>query len=145
MEQRISAGGIIVQQNKVLLVQHAYENGLDFWVLPGGGVEGVEGFMKAAEREVFEETNLVVQAQRIAYIEDFIDEGRYVCKFWVYCKLQGGDLSTSNKEAEETFLKSVGFFTRDEIQTMNVFPPILKDSFWEDLAAGFPQIKYLSS
>jgi len=145
MEQRISAGGIIVQQNKVLLVHHAYENSFNFWVLPGGGVEGTEGFIKAAEREVYEETNLVVRAERIAYIEDFIDEGRYVCKFWVYCKQKSGVLSTANKVAEETFLKDAGFFSKDEIQTMDVFPPILKDAFWEDLVDGFPQIKYLGN
>ena len=145
MKQRISAGGIVVQQTKVLLVHHHRENNFDFWVLPGGGVESGEGFMRAAEREVLEETNLVVRANRIAYIEDFIDEGRYVCKFWVYCKLEGGKLSTVNKEAGEAFLKDAGFFSRDEIQTMNVFPPILKNKFWEDLADGFPKIKYLGN
>jgi 8-oxo-dGTP diphosphatase len=145
MKQRISAGGIIIRQNKVLLVHHHRENAFDFWVLPGGGVEGTEGFMKAAEREVYEETNLQVQAERIVYIEDFIDEGRYVCKFWVFCQLKGGDLSIINEEAEETFLKEAGFFSKDEIQTMNVFPPILKDAFWEDLEKGFSQIKYLGN
>lgn len=143
IQQRISAGGIVVHQNKVLLVHHYRENTFDFWVLPGGGVEGEEGFMKAAEREVYEETNLAVRADKIAYIEDFIDEGRYVCKFWVYCELESGDLSLANKDLEETFLKDAAFFTREEIQTMNVFPPILKDVFWHDLAEGFPEIKYL--
>ena len=145
MEQRISAGGIVIHQNKVLLVHHYRENAFDFWVLPGGGVEGAEGFMKAVEREIFEETNLIVHADKIAYIEDFIDEGRYVCKFWVYCELESGELSLANKDSEETFLKDAGFFSREEIQTMNVFPPILKDEFWQNLADGFSQIRYLGS
>ena len=145
MEHRISAGGIIVQQNKVLLVHHYLEDAFDFWVLPGGGVEGTEGFLKAAEREVLEETNLVVHAKKIAYIEDFIDEGRYVCKFWIYCELIGGELSITNRDADEVFLADVSFFSKDEIQTVDVFPPILKGAFWKDLADGFPQIRYLGN
>jgi ADP-ribose pyrophosphatase YjhB (NUDIX family) len=83
MEQRISSAGIVVQDDGVVLMHHFQENVFDFWVMPGGGVEGNEGILKTAEREVFEETNLKVTAERIAYIEDFIDQGRYVCKFWV--------------------------------------------------------------
>ena len=58
---RISAGGIVIQNNKVLLVHHYRPNEFDFWVLPGGGVEGDEGILKAAEREVYEETNLEIE------------------------------------------------------------------------------------
>jgi 8-oxo-dGTP diphosphatase len=66
MKQRISAGGIVVQDNKVLLVHHCQQDAFDFWVMPGGGVEGHEGILKAAMQEVFEETNLAVTAERIA-------------------------------------------------------------------------------
>jgi len=143
MEQRISAGGIVVNENKVLLVHHFQENKFDFWVLPGGGVEGAEGFMKAAEREVFEETNLVVKAEKIAYVQDFFDEGHYVCKFWVYCQLISGCVGLNNKEDSENFLENIGFFSQDEIQAMTVYPEILKNEFWRDLAQGFPHIKYV--
>ena len=84
---------------KLLLVRHIEENGADYWVMPGGGIKGDEGIFKAAEREVWEETNLKVNAQKIAYVEDFIDNDKYVCKFWVYCRLEGGgDPNIQNKE-----------------------------------------------
>ena len=31
MDQQISAGDIVVRQNKVLLVQHQQENAFEFW------------------------------------------------------------------------------------------------------------------
>jgi len=141
--QRISAGGIVVHNGKVLLVHHYQENRFDFWVLPGGGVEGDEGIFKAAEREVQEETNLTVRAERLAYIEDFIDEGNYVCKFWVYCILVNGTLSIEHKDANEDYLREAKFFSKEELQRINAFPDIVKDVLWEDLGAGFPTIKYL--
>ncbi len=141
--QRISAGGIVVNNGKVLLVHHYQERAFDFWVMPGGGIEGDEGIFRAAEREVWEETNLMVRAERIAYIEDFIDEGNYVCKFWVVCGLENGNLSIEHKDANEGYLKDARFFSKEELQGMNAFPSILKDVFWQDLEAGFPAIKYL--
>jgi hypothetical protein len=35
MDQRISADGIVIHQNKVLLVRHQRENASDFLVIPG--------------------------------------------------------------------------------------------------------------
>lgn len=141
--QRISAGGIVVYKEKVLLVHHCMENRYDFWVLPGGGVEGDEGIFIAVEREIWEETNLRVKAQRIAYVEELIDEGRYICKFWICCDLENGHLSINNKAADEGFLIDARYFAKEELQGMNAYPPILKDGFWDDMQAGFATIKYL--
>jgi ADP-ribose pyrophosphatase YjhB (NUDIX family) len=143
IKQRISAGGIVVVDSKVLLVHHYQKNEFDFWVLPGGGIEENEGIFRAAEREVLEETNLKVNAERIAYIEEFMDGGKYVCKFWVYCRLDQGNLSTEHKDAEEGFLTDAKFFSKEELRGMNVFPAILRDALWQDLAYEFSVIKYL--
>ncbi len=143
IKQRISAGGIVVADSKVLLVHHYQKNEFDFWVLPGGGIEENEGIFRAAEREVLEETNLKVNAERIAYIEEFMDEGKYVCKFWVYCSLDQGKLSTEHKGADEGFLKDAKFFSEEELRGMNVFPAILRNDLWQDLDHEFSAIKYL--
>jgi hypothetical protein len=55
----------------------------------------------------------------------------------------GGNLSIESKDPDEPFLKDAKFFTKHEIQGLNVFPALLKDVFWEDLVAGFPAIRYL--
>jgi len=141
--QRISAGGIVIHDGKLLLVHHIEQNGSDYWVMPGGGIEGDEGIFKAAEREVWEETNLLVSAAKIAYVEDFIDNDKYVCKFWVYCNFDGGKLAIKNKDINENYLKDAGFFSKEAVQLMDVFPAILKGAFWQHLAAGFPAITYL--
>lgn len=143
IDQRISAGGIVVHDRKVLLVHHYRENEFDFWVMPGGGVEGDEGILKAAEHEVWEETSLTVRAERIVYVEELIDEGKYVCKFWVYCSPEDVNPSIEHKDVNEDFLKDARFFSKEELQGMNAFPTILKDVFWQDLEAGFPTIRYL--
>ncbi len=129
--------------NKILLVHHSLENKYDFWVLPGGGIEGDEGIFRAVEREVLEETNLKVKAEKIAYIEELMDEGKYICKFWVYCNFIQGELSTDHKGADEGFLQDAKFFSEEALCGMNAFPELVRNDLWKDLADGFPQIKYL--
>ncbi len=140
---RISSGGIVIRETKVLLVHHVRSNEYDFWVMPGGGLKGNEGIFKGAEREVWEETGFQVAAQKIAYVEELIDQGVYVCKFWLLCVMEKGRLSLSNRDPDEDFLKAAAFFSQDQVKGMNVYPAILKDEFWQDLVAGFPLIRYL--
>lgn len=54
MRTACSAGGLIVKDNKVLLVKITYGVNKDYWMLPGGLVEEGESFEEAAVREVKE-------------------------------------------------------------------------------------------
>jgi 8-oxo-dGTP pyrophosphatase MutT (NUDIX family) len=54
-----TAGGFLVHQGKMLLVKHKK---LGIWLAPGGHLEGDELPHQAAEREVYEETNIKVEA-----------------------------------------------------------------------------------
>jgi len=53
------AGGVLIHQDKILLVHHKK---LGIWLAPGGHLEAGELPHEAAEREVFEETNIHVKA-----------------------------------------------------------------------------------
>ncbi|MCR4433284.1 MAG: NUDIX hydrolase [Caldiserica bacterium] len=143
MKQRISAGAIIIKDSKILLVHHKKDGQFDFWVPPGGGLENDEGIFKCVEREVFEETNLIVKPNKIAYLEELIDDDKYICKIWVICSIIGGTLGLCNLEAEESFLQDAKFFSFGELKNIKVYPDFIKTTLWEDYKEGFPQIKYV--
>jgi len=42
MKHRISVGVIVEQAERLLLVRHLKPGAYDFWVPPGGGVQGTE-------------------------------------------------------------------------------------------------------
>jgi ADP-ribose pyrophosphatase YjhB (NUDIX family) len=50
---------------ELLLVRH---EGVDLWVLPGGGVDGDESFREAAERELGEEAGVEVEYDGLGYL-----------------------------------------------------------------------------
>jgi ADP-ribose pyrophosphatase YjhB (NUDIX family) len=51
---RIRVAGLVVEENKILLIAHKKGNEI-YWLLPGGGVEYQESLDEALKREFFEE------------------------------------------------------------------------------------------
>jgi ADP-ribose pyrophosphatase YjhB (NUDIX family) len=140
----ISAAGIVVREHRLLLVRHHRPGRFDFWLPPGGGLEGEEGILECAAREVREETGLLVRPGRIAYVEEILEPDFHFCKFFVLCEIEGGQLSLEGRvEEERDFLVDARFFTSEELPGLKLFPAVLERTFWDDLAAGFPETRYL--
>jgi len=65
---RIRAGIVLIQENKVALIER-HRAGLEYFVFPGGGVDGDETPEQAALRETMEELGIeVVIKQKVAEI-----------------------------------------------------------------------------
>jgi ADP-ribose pyrophosphatase YjhB (NUDIX family) len=143
MRYGISAAALIVRNEQVLLVNHRETGRYDFWVPPGGGLQGSESVFECARRETLEETGLDVELGRILYIQEFWEPGYHFCKFFILCKSFRGDLTLANKDQNEGFLVDARFFTQDELRELPVYPEILKDQFWDDLKAEHPVTRYL--
>jgi len=143
MKHRIAAGALVVHEDRVLLVRHHKPAVYDFWVAPGGGAEGGEDLHATLRREVKEESGLVVEPERIAYIEELLTPDTRECKVWFYARLVAGELSTSAREATDEYIIDAKFLARSEFEGRIVFPPALNNVFWADFDAGFPEPKYL--
>jgi hypothetical protein len=48
-----------------------------------------------------------------------------------------------NRDADESWLVDAAFFSREELQGLDIRPPVLKSEFWADLEAGLPRVRYL--
>ena len=143
MRYGISAAALIVQQKQLLLVNHRKNGQYDFWVPPGGKLQGGESIFDCARRETMEETGLSVELDRIIYIVEYAEPGYHFCKFFIRCKRFDGSLTLANREPVETFLVDARFFSKADMEELDVRPTILKDRFWDDLEAGFPETRYL--
>jgi 8-oxo-dGTP pyrophosphatase MutT (NUDIX family) len=143
MRYGISAASLILNGKRILLVNHRQEGAYDFWLPPGGGLEGYESILDCARREAYEETGLTVDLDRIVYLEEYYEPGYHFCKFFILCCSYRGDLTLVNRDQGETFLVDARFFSREELADLEVYPEVLRDRFWDDLEAGFPQMQYL--
>ena len=81
MQYRVRAAAIIFSQDKqsLLLIKHVHpRTGETWWVPPGGAVEeSDENIFHTAERETFEESNLIIKTSKaIRYIREFYETGK---------------------------------------------------------------------
>jgi 8-oxo-dGTP diphosphatase len=70
---RVGVGAIVINDGKVLLVKRGIEPSKGLWAIPGGSVELGETLQEAAEREIMEETGLVIRVRNPIYTFDFIE------------------------------------------------------------------------
>jgi len=80
IQPRVAVGAIVFKDDRVLLVRRAQPPSQDLWAIPGGSVKIGETLQEAAEREIFEETGIIIQALEPVYTFDYIDReksGRY--------------------------------------------------------------------
>lgn len=75
--QRFHVGvyGILIHENKILLIKKSRGAYKGMYDLPGGGIEFGEKVEDALRREFIEETGIVIESQ------NFIDHGEYFCNY----------------------------------------------------------------
>ena len=70
---RVGVGAIVIKDNKVLLVKRGIPPSKGLWAIPGGHIELGETLQETAEREILEETGIVIKARKPVYTFDLIE------------------------------------------------------------------------
>ena len=139
MKHRIRGACLVVRDEKLLLVRHLEGPTLaDYWIPPGGGLEIDDASIFAcAERETKEETGLEVSGRSILYLQEFVDHafGYRNMEFFILADATGGEVQAVEVRTSSTgvpIVSEVGWFSRESMNAMTVFPDCLKDSFWDE-------------
>ncbi|MGW2081968.1 NUDIX hydrolase [Streptomyces sp. NPDC001939] len=101
----VSVSGVVVREDgRVLTIQRA-DNGT--WEPPGGVLELAEAPEEGVGREVFEETGLKVQVERLTGV--YKNTARGIVALVFLCRVEGGHERLSDEST------AVEWLTRDEI------------------------------
>lgn len=95
---RVSVYAVIIEEGRVLL---AHRNDIDWWNLPGGGMEAGETVEEALIREVREETGLEVAVERLVGVYSKPQKNEVVLA--LRCHITGGTLSATEESRECRF------------------------------------------
>jgi 8-oxo-dGTP diphosphatase len=141
-EHRISAGAIIIKDNKMLLVRYADGHRRTYLAAPGGGVNNEEGLSEAVIREVKEETGIEIVPDKILCVEDLNSRKYRMVKIWFLCRMVGGQLERTQGTVDETIIEA-NWYTKNRLQNEVVYPSIIMAYDWKDFSKNDWQLKYL--
>jgi len=77
---RVGVGAVVVREGRVLLVRRGADPARGLWAIPGGGLRLGETLQQGAEREILEETGIMIRAGAPVFVCDSFemdDDGRY--------------------------------------------------------------------
>ncbi len=74
-QKTIRPAVVLIKEGKILLLRSKYSSG-EFYLLPGGGIEGTESLEETAVREVKEETNYDIKIEKLLYLQEWIEKDR---------------------------------------------------------------------
>jgi ADP-ribose pyrophosphatase YjhB (NUDIX family) len=116
----LGVGALIIEQERILLVERGREPLKGYWSLPGGAVETGEHLEAALRREVLEETGLEIEIltlieifERIMKDESGRAEYHYVLMDYL-CRPSGGTLCAADDASR------VGWFAPEEISGLRI-------------------------
>jgi len=121
---RIRVAGILIEDNKILLIQH-HKNNKKYWLIPGGGNDWGETTKEALIREYKEETNMDIEVDEFLFFSETIspDKKRHVLN--LFYKIHRNNKNDSIiKLGEEAVLTDLKFVTKEELKTMTIYPNI---------------------
>ncbi|OGM57786.1 hypothetical protein A3A50_05745 [Candidatus Woesebacteria bacterium RIFCSPLOWO2_01_FULL_38_20] len=140
--KRIRAVAIIVDNGKILLM-HRINNGKEYHVFPGGGVENGETVEQAVLREVQEETSLEVKIEKLLYhhiYDDGTEHFFYLCHYVSgEPKLGDGNEARDMKKSNANFYNPIWHDIKGLPQLL-LYPLEIRDWFIEDAKTNFENV-----
>ncbi len=115
---KAAVGAVVIEEGRILLVKRKYAPKKGNWAIPGGSVNLGESLQAAAEREIMEETGLIIKAKEPVYTFDLIerDSKGDVIFHYVVVDLLAEYISGDLYPADD--VSDARWFTPDEIDRL---------------------------
>ena len=124
LRPRVRVAGILIENNKILLIEHLKKN-KKYWLVPGGGVDWGESTAEALIREYKEETNLDITVEKFLFLSETIapDKKKHVINLYFQIKIIKNSIYNM-KLRNERNLTDLKFITKEEIENIKLYPNI---------------------
>jgi 8-oxo-dGTP diphosphatase len=128
---RLAVRALILQDDRLLLVNAWGGGKSDLWCAPGGGVEPGSSLPANLAREVHEETGLTVAVGDPALVNEYHDPqtGFHQVEIFFRCSIIAGALSDDWQDPESVVTQR-RFFAPSDLAHIRFKPDSLPDAAW---------------
>lgn len=141
---RLAVRGLLLHENRLLLVNAFAGAQSDLLCAPGGGVEPNQSLPDNLVREFHEETGLIVTVGAPALVNEFHDpaSGFHQVDIYFHCTTQNAEIAPDWIDPEGV-VHTRRFVTRDELTGLRVKPDSLADVAWRTGAITYDPLEPL--
>lgn len=128
---RVRASALVVNDDKLLLVQQKVPTRSQLvWLPPGGGIQPGEPAENALIREVVEETGIQVKPYALRYVHEFIQGAFHAYELYFTCEYKNGDPVKGNDpehRPEDQLIVDVQWVPMQKLSQIELFPQFLRN------------------
>lgn len=124
LKPRVRVAGILIENDRILLIEHL-KKGKRYWLVPGGGVDWGESTAEALVREYKEETNLDIDVEKFLFLSETIapDKQKHVINLYFQVRVVKNSIEKM-RIGNEKNLMDLRFITKEEIEEIKLYPNI---------------------
>jgi 8-oxo-dGTP diphosphatase len=138
---------VVEHQGNILLIKEK-SGDHTYFSLPGGSVEYLETISEATRREVWEETGLLVEFERMLWLDERIDktaDGKHTVGVGVLARLVGEDTTPIPGGLDDEHILWSGWVTLDEFRSWPLYNLIRRDLVVKALSEPDHQPGYIGN
>lgn len=128
---RTRVNGILIENEKLLMVKHQMGNNRILWSVPGGGMNFGSSAIENLVREFLEETNLDIEVKRYLFVHEYLNPPLHAMEHFFEVKRINGSVKLG-KDPElsgtDQILLEISWKSLDEIK--NIPNESLHKVFW---------------
>ncbi|MFD2033936.1 NUDIX domain-containing protein [Belliella marina] len=109
---RTRVNGVLIQDDKILLIKHKMGGNKYFWNVPGGGMKYGTSCIENLKREFLEETGLLVDVKSFISTSEFLSPPLHAVELFFEVEVAGGELKMGKDpelEEESQLITEMGF------------------------------------
>lgn len=89
---RTRVNGVLIRDDKILMIKHMMGKGKFLWNVPGGGMKYGSSAAENLKREFLEETGLLVEVSNFLFTYEYLKKPLHAVELYFEVKEVGGDL-----------------------------------------------------
>jgi 8-oxo-dGTP diphosphatase len=144
IKPRIAVRALILQGDRLLLVNAYPDAHLGLWCAPGGGCEAGQSLPENLSREVMEETGLTIAVGPPVLVNEFHDPdtGFHQVDLFFRCHVTAGEIDDSWSDPEGVVTQR-RLFSRTELARVSFKPDSLPDAAWGPATALYDPLEVI--